>query len=1169
MRWLDQLKGMLGRASQTPTSKPQQQRAYQPAPPPIRFGRQGLRALVEADLCRFNAAFHGLGDAAAQYVLVGGAPGVLERLEYAGVGKQFEAQGAPVSQQSVTMGRYFVLGMELGTNPDLCQRYAEVLTASLAMGYARPSDLPGVPLALQDYVNNLRHGLGVLADKERADAFNTSVNADTLLDFARRLGATTADLLATLYNDPQNRYSSYSVSQLRQKLDRKSLLIADPTALGPVSSRVGEAGRIGLLNDLVALKLFTDEPGLGLVMDFAGNNLKTVREAAMKTVVTLDPAIREAEALKRLKSGDAKMREAMAGILVSLGTPTARTALEAHLPVERAAAVRAVIERTAGAEALRSALAEADDATGYAAIGGARIDLPSLRPFRPHDGTTLRPEDAAELRASFNAHLAQQVAEEAARMAKYPQSSPRSMPKAESVASLIAFLAGDWEENGWWNDYRFRRFANEGQGNAWTQKALARLSQETGLRFALCADSYLDTLLAGYRPASVSAAVLADYSASPKGDLRQVMRLISEHRLTVRDGSTAASGPAFLRGRVRQDRYDRSEWLHAFPVDYIWPWVAENLGVLEDALQPAQLAGLTDIAKILAILRQLPATPERFVAPLLDHACGTSRSGRADARLLVAKLPKLDEHLAEMLADKRQAVRETVADWLGDRGAKSVVPALETALAKETAAKPRAAMLGALRRLGGNLEPYVGEAVLNRAAIEGIGKADFGVLSWMDFKAMPRLTWASGTPVPHDTQMFWLHQALRLKAPGETEMFAVYLDQCDPASAQAFSNWIFDAWLDWAETDAPLRSSWTDRDPRKGRPKSIDSKGILALGVAADGRNAARRVRAFLKKNGQQSQHCAALIELLAAKGDAASLQVVLAAATRIKQKSLQKLASELVAAIAEERGWTTEELADRTVPDCGLDDDGSADLPLGEGRPDARMVLNDALELVLMNGAGQVVKSFPAVDTPEATESKSLWSATKKEVASTVEMQAGRLYDAMIAGRSWTTDHWQRGTLGHPIMAALACQLVWQGLGEDDQPVVTFRPLAGGGAIGPLGDRVALDGTLRVRLAHGALMTDADTAAWEAFVKPRRIKPRVTQFARPVRRLHPDMATQTQIADREGWVTDTFTIRGIAKRLGYERGEVVDNGGFSTYVRRFAGAGYEAVLTFSGKRPA
>lgn len=852
-------------------------------------------------------------------------------------------------------------------------------------------------------------------------------------------------------------------------------------------------------------------------------------------------------------------------MLASVGTPTAQAALAAHLPGERAAAVRALIERKMKVDVLGLGTTDADGPNGYVAVGGARILIPPLRPLRPHDDTALGPWDATDLRTTYHAFLAREQAAEAARAAKHAKSSPNAMPKPGSVESLIAFLNGDWTENGWQADYSFRSFVNEGEGKVWAQRALSRLPQETGLRFALCAERHLYMRLCGDRASSVSGVIFADYAATPEGDLRQVMRLIGELGLKMRDGSIADAEPAFLADRIRRNRYGQTNWLSAFPTNFLWPWIAGHLDVLEDALRPEQISGVFDITKVITVLRLLPATPDRLAAALLDYAIGSSQAGRADAQILVAGIPGLDGHLAGLLVDKRYAIRQTVANWLADRGAKSAIPQLEKALSKETAAKPYAAMLGALRRLGGNLEPFVGEAALNRAATEGIRKADFSQLAWIDLKAMPRLAWASGVPVPIDTQMFWLFQALRLKAPAETGVFSVYLDRCEPSQAKIFSDWVFNSWLDRAEVDAPMRASRENSDPWQGMPKSIDSKGILALGVAADGRGAARRVHAFLKKHGQQSQHCAALIELLAAKGDAASLQVVLSAATRIKQKSLQKLSADLVSAIAAERGWTSEELADRTVPDCGLDEDGSAGLPMGQGRPAYQMHLNDALELVLINGAGLVVKSLPAADTPEARESKSLWAETKKEVVATVAIQAGRLYEAMIAGRTWAIDDWQRDTLGHPVMAALARLLVWQGLDGDDQPLATFRPLADGGAIGPLGDRASLDGVMRVRLAHGAFLTDADNAAWEAFVKPRRVKAPVAQFSRRAKRLQPDMATQTRIVDREGWVTDTFTIRGIAKRLGYDRGEILDGGVFSAYVRRFDSLGYEAALTFSG----
>ena len=69
----------------------------------------------------------------------------------------------------------------------------------------------------------------------------------------------------------------------------------------------------------------------------------------------------------------------------------------------------------------------------------------------------------------------------------------------------------------------------------------------------------------------------------------------------------------------------------------------------------------------------------------------------------------------------------------------------------------------------------------------------------------------------------------------------------------------------------------------------------------------------------------------------------------------------------------------------------------------------------------------------------------------------------------------------------------------------------------------------------------------------------------RKTHRLPEALKDASAITDREGWVSDTFTLRGLAKRLGYDRGEILDSGGFNTYVKRFATAGYASVLTFSG----
>jgi hypothetical protein len=73
------------------------------------------------------------------------------------------------------------------------------------------------------------------------------------------------------------------------------------------------------------------------------------------------------------------------------------------------------------------------------------------------------------------------------------------------------------------------------------------------------------------------------------------------------------------------------------------------------------------------------------------------------------------------------------------------------------------------------------------------------------------------------------------------------------------------------------------------------------------------------------------------------------------------------------------------------------------------------------------------------------------------------------------------------------------------------------------------------------------------------------TQFGRSLLTLDEDDENNTRIDDRRGWVTDTFTFRGAATKLGYERGEAMDAGYFNEYTKGFTSAGVIAVIEFSG----
>src|SRR6185369_14927836 len=147
-----------------------------------------------------------------------------------------------------------------------------------------------------------------------------------------------------------------------------------------------------------------------------------------------------------------------------------------------------------------------------------------------------------------------------------------------------------------------------------------------------------------------------------------------------------------------------------------------------------------------------------------------------------------------------------------------------------------------------------------------------------------------------------------------------------------------------------------------------------------------------------------ALTEYLSGNPSSAALQMLLSIARRHRTNAVQVLAQALVERLADERDWTTDELADRTIPTAGLDERGILDLEIGSRVYQARLDAEDVL--TLYNPDGKVVKSLPQIsegpDKESAAEAKKTLSNAKKELKQVHELQAKRLYDALCIGRRW-----------------------------------------------------------------------------------------------------------------------------------------------------------------------
>jgi hypothetical protein len=184
--------------------------------------------------------------------------------------------------------------------------------------------------------------------------------------------------------------------------------------------------------------------------------------------------------------------------------------------------------------------------------------------------------------------------------------------------------------------------------------------------------------------------------------------------------------------------------------------------------------------------------------------------------------------------------------------------------------------------------------------------------------------------------------------------------------------------------------------------------------------------------------------------------------------------------------------------------------------------------------------------------------------------MQRQRLYEAMCVERTWAPETWVTCLQRHPIAGRLCQRLVWLVLDEEGRTLASFRALEDGTLSSNADDTVEFGKAAAIKLAHQALLPAADAEAWVGHLEDYEVEPLFPQFGKALLNkallgAEGDAREATVIEDRKGWMIDSFKLQSAVAKLGYERGEVYDGGGFSEYVKRFDGVGLRAVIEFSG----
>lgn len=644
-----------------------------------------------------------------------------------------------------------------------------------------------------------------------------------------------------------------------------------------------------------------------------------------------------------------------------------------------------------------------------------------------------------------------------------------------------------------------------------------------------------------------------------------------------------------------------------WPAEAVWPFFAHHMDELIRLLNPVQTKNYWfDRKGVYRAIGTLPAPPAEVVNALYDLALGSGKTDRAPAQHALDNVPGKEARIIAALADGKADVRTVAAQWLGRLRCEQAIPALEKAVAKEKHDVPKGAMLDALQLMGQPVEKYLDRKALEADAGKSLAKGMLKELDWFPWAALPIVRWNdTGAAVPVEVLHWMLVQAVKHKTPEPNAVLRKYCAMFAPRDREALGQFVLEAWL--AEDVRPVtpeqameaakatatsihgymtnHPQYYKDDPNFGRSveeliakylpgcmrqpagSAIGSKGLLAIAAACAAERAALPVARYLKEYyGTRAAQGKALIAMLAWIEHPSATQLMLSVGSRFRTKSFQEEATRQAEALAERKGWTLAELADRTMPTAGFDETATLELSYGERVFTAK--LQPDLKIGLFNPDGKKIASLPEArmddDADLAKEAKKALSAAKKEIKSIVDLQSSRLYEALCTERDWPFEDWERYLNRHPVVRLLTQRLVWSVV-EDGSVTATFRPLDDGTLTDNDDNAVTPAATARVRIAHDSNLPAADVELWQQHLLDYEITPLFQQFGKGTYTLPAEKKGATSVDEFEGHMIEAFALRGRASKLGYTRGPTEDAGWFMTYEKRFPTLGMKAVIEFTG----
>ncbi len=305
-------------------------------------------------------------------------------------------------------------------------------------------------------------------------------------------------------------------------------------------------------------------------------------------------------------------------------------------------------------------------------------------------------------------------------------------------------------------------------------------------------------------------------------------------------------------------------------------------------------------------------------------------------------------------------------------------------------------------------------------------------------------------------------------------------------------------------------------------------------------------------------------LAVLAHMGTQEALLAIHRVSQRFKSRGLRDRAGRVLFEAAAARGMSRDELADRLVPDFGLDHRGRLTLSFGARR--FQIGLTSKLLPLVMSEDGVPIKTLPPArkgDDEAAVEgAHALWKRVKREARAVLTHERHRLESAMLSERRWSIADFERYLIRHPLLGAIARTLVWSAHSPSSHDVHLFRVSDSAGPTNVNDEAIHFDGAWSIGLPHPVNLAEEDRWAWCEHFQARSLSQAFAQLERPVYRLAAEAGSAVALNAYENVDVQSARVLGLESRGWRRSGE--QSGSWAAMIRQIPNSRTQAEFTLT-----